>query len=198
MGTIKPLSTPVWMWTSTPYQRHQTFFTTLSGRKIFPKLDLTQAYHQMEVEDVSQEVLTITTNKGLYRYRCLPFGIASAPVVFQHTMEQILQGISGVVVFMDVIKLMGEMEEEHLDSFDQVLQKLQNHGLRLEKAKCEFMKDRVEYLGHIVDKDGLHPVPSKVKAITEAPAPTNVNKLRSYLGMVQSFMPSSCPTSPQS
>ena len=139
----------------------------------------------MEVEDVSQEVLTITTNKGLYRYHCLPFGIASAPAVFQHTMEQILQGISGVVVFMDDIELMGEMEEEHLDRFDQVLQRLQNHGLRLGKAKCEFMKDRVEYLGHIVDKDGLHTVPSKVKAVTEAPAPTNVNKLRSYLGMVQ-------------
>ena len=49
------------------------------------------------------------------------------------------------------------------------------------------MKDKVEYLGHIIDKDGLHPVPSKVKAITEAPAPTNVNELRPYLGMVQYY-----------
>ena len=93
---------------------------------------------------------------------------------------------------MDDIELTGEMEEEHLDRFDQLLQRLQNHGLRLEKARCEFMKDRVENLGHINDKDGLHPVPSKVKAITEAPVPTNVNELRSYLGMVQyhaNFLP---------
>ena len=86
---------------------------------------------------------------------------------------------------MDDIELTGETEKEHFDRFDQVLQRLQNHGLRLEKAKCEFMKDRVEYLGYIIDKDGLHPVPSKVTAITEAPAPTSVNELRSYSGMVQ-------------
>ena len=100
----------------------------------------------MEVEDVSQEVLTIATHKGLYRYCCLPFGIASAPAVFQRTMEQILQGIPGMVVFMDDIELTGETEEEHLDRLDQVLQRLQNHGLRLQKAKCAFTKDRVEYL----------------------------------------------------
>ena len=170
-----------------PLPKASDLFTTLSGGKIFSKLDLTQAYHQMEVEDESQEVLTITTHKGLYRYRRLPFGIASAPAVFQRTMEQILQGIPGVVVFMDDIELTGETQEEHLDRLDQVLQRLHNHGLRLQKTKCEFMKDRVEYLGHIIDKDGLHPVPSKVKAITEAPAPTNVNELRSYLGMVQYY-----------
>ena len=170
-----------------PLPKASDLFTTLSGGKIFSKLDLTQAYHQMEVEDESQEVVTITTHKGLYRYRRLPFGIASAPAVFQRTMEQILQGIPGVVVFMDDIELTGETQEEHLDRLDQVLQRLHNHGLRLQKTKCEFMKDRVEYLGHIIDKDGLHPVPSKVKAITEAPAPTNVNELRSYLGMVQYY-----------
>ena len=87
---------------------------------------------------------------------------------------------------MDDIELTGETEEEHLDRLDQVLQRIQNHGLRLQKTKCEFMQDR-EYLGHIIDNDGLHPVPSKVKAITEAPAPINVNELRSYLGMVQCY-----------
>ena len=129
-----------------PLPKASDLFTTLSGGKIFPKLDLTQAYHQMEVEDVSEEVLTITTHKGLYHYHHLPFGIASAPAVFQRTMEQILQGIPGMAVFMDDNELTGETEEEHLDRLDQVLQRLQNHGLRLQKAKCAFTKDRVEYL----------------------------------------------------
>ena len=61
---------------------------------------------------------------------------------------------------MNDIELTGETEEEHFDRLDEVLHRLQNHGLRLQKAKCEFMKDRVEYLGHIIDKDGFHPVPS--------------------------------------
>ena len=122
----------------------------------------------MEVEEKFKHLLTITTHKGLYRYRRLPFGISSAPALFQRTMEQILQGIPGVVAFMDDIELTGATVEEHLDRLDQVLQRLEEHGLRLQKSKCEFLKDRVEYLGHIIDKDGLLPVLEKVRAITDS------------------------------
>ncbi len=170
-----------------PLPKPSDLFATLAGGKVFSKLDLTQAYHQMEVEEKFQHLLTITTHKGLYRYRRLPFGISSAPALFQRTMEQILQGIPGVVAFMDDIELTGATVEEHLDRLDQVLQRLEEHGLRLHKSKCEFLKDRVEYLGHIIDKDGLHPVPEKVRAITDAPAPSNVSELRSYLGMLQYY-----------
>ena len=160
-------------------------FAALAGGKMFSKLDLTRAYHQMEVEEKCQHLLTITTHKGLYCYRRLPFGISLAPALFQRTMEQILQGIPGVVGFMDNIELTGATVEEHLDRLDKVLQRLEEHGLRLQKSKCEFLKDRVEYLGHIIDMDGLHPVLEKVRAITDAPAPSNVSELRSYLGMLQ-------------
>ena len=74
-----------------------------------------------------------------------------------------------------------------MDRLDQVLQRLEENGLRLQKSKCEFLKDRVEYLGHIIDKDGLHPVLEKVRA------PSNVSELRFYLGMLQyyaRFLPS--------
>ena len=108
----------------------------------------------MEVEEKFQHLLTITTHKGLYRYRRLPFGTSSAPALFQRTMEQILQGIPGLVAFMDDIELPGATAEEHLDRLDQVPQRLEEHGLRLQKSKCEFLKERVEYLGHIIDKDG--------------------------------------------
>ena len=163
---------------------------------MFSKLDITQAYHQMEVEEKFQHLLTITTHKGLCRYHRLPFGISSAPAKFQLTMEQILQGIPRVVAFMDDIELTGATVEEHLDRLDQVLRRLEEHSLRLQKSKCEFLKDRVEYLGHIIDKDGLHPVPQKVRAITDAPAPSNVIELRSYLGMLQ-YYGDFCPTSHQ-
>ena len=170
-----------------PLQKSSDLFAALAGGKVFSKLDLTQAYHQMEVEEKFQHLLTITTHKGLYRYRRLPFGISSAPALFQRSMEQILQGIPGVVAFMDDIELTGATAEEHLDRLGQVLQRLEEHGLRLQKSRCEFLKDRVEYLGHIIDKDGLHPVPEKVRAITDAPAPSNVSELRSYLGMLQYY-----------
>ena len=170
-----------------PLPKPSDLFATLAGGKVFSKLDLTQAYHQMEVDEKFQHLLTITTHKGLCRYHRLPFGISSTPALFQRTMEQILQGIPGAVAFMDDIELTGATAEEHLDRLDQVLQRLEEHGLRLQKSKCEFLKDRVEYLGHIIDKDGLHPVPEKVRAITDAPAPSNVSELRSYLGMLQYY-----------
>ena len=86
-----------------PLPKPSDLFATLAGGKVFSKLNLTHAYHQMEVEEKFQDLLKITTHKGLYRYQHLPFGISSAPALFQQTMEQILQGIPGVVAFMDDI-----------------------------------------------------------------------------------------------
>ena len=91
-----------------PLPKPSDLFATLAGGKVFSKLDITQAYHQMEVEEKFQHLLTITTHR-------LPFGISSAPAKFQLTMEQILQGIPRVVAFMDDIELTGATAEEHLD-----------------------------------------------------------------------------------
>ena len=118
-----------------PLPKPSDLFAAFAGGKMFSKLDLTRAYHQMEVEEKCQHLLTITTHKGLYCYRRLPFGISLAPALFQRTMEQILQGIPGVVGFMDDIELTGATVEEHLDRLDQVLQQLEEHGLRLQKSK---------------------------------------------------------------
>ena len=98
-----------------PLPKPSDLFATLAGGKVFSKLNLTHAYHQMEVEEKFQDLLKITTHKGLYRYQHLPFGISSAPALFQQTMEQILQGIPGIVAFMDDIELTGATAEEHLD-----------------------------------------------------------------------------------
>ena len=170
-----------------PLPKPDDLFATLAGGKVFSKLDLSQAYHQMEVDEESQHLLTITTHKGLYQYRRLPFGISSAPALFQRTIEQILQGIPGVAVFIDDIEISGATVGENLERLDQVLQRLEDRGLRVNKSKCEFLKDKVEYLGHIIDKDGLHPVPEKVQAITEAATPSSVSELRSYLGVLQYY-----------
>ena len=94
----------------------------------------------MEVEEKSQHLLTVTTHKGLYRYRRLPFGISSAPALLQRTMEQILQGIQGVVAFMDDVELTGATQEEHVDRLDNVLQRLEEHGLRLQEVEVRVLQ----------------------------------------------------------
>ena len=110
----------------------------------------------------------MNTDKGLYRYNRLPYRVASAPGIFQRTMEGLLQGIPSTVVLLDNILITGPSTEEHLDNIEKVLRRLSEAGLRLKAVKCQFMKPGLECLGHRVDAEGFHPVEAKVKAIQEA------------------------------
>ena len=127
------------------------------------------------------------THKGLYRHNKLPFGIASTPAIFQQTMEKILQGLPCVTVYIDDILITGRNDKLHLEALEKVLDRLHEYGLRLKKDKCLFMQPSVEYLGYVVDKEGLHATPAKVEAITKAPEPRNVHELRSFLGLVNYY-----------
>lgn len=99
-------------------------------------------------------------------------------------MEGLLSGIPGVVVYIDDIPITGKTEEAHLAALEEVLKKLSNAGLRLKKNKCIFLAPSVDYLGYRIDAQGTHPTAEKVKAIQEAPCPTNVSELKSYLGLL--------------
>lgn len=186
-GDFKVTLNPVLEVEQYPLPHIDDLFTGLAGGKKFSKIDLNQAYLQMHVDEKSKELLTIVTHKGLYRYCRLPFGITSAPALFQRAMDQILSGLSGVQYYLDDILVTGETEEEHLKNLDATLERLEEYGLKVRKSKCEFFQPSVEYLGHVIDSDGLHKAPSKVKAIVEAPAPQNVGQLCSYLGLLNYY-----------
>ena len=128
--------------------------------------------------------LRINTHKGLYRYNRLPYRVASAPGIFQRTIEDLLQGIPSTGVLLDNILITGPSTEEHLDNIDKVLRGLSEAGLPLKAVKCQFMKPVLECLGNRVDAEGFHPVEAKVKAIQEAPAPKNPTELKSFPGML--------------
>ena len=166
-----------------PLPKIDDIFAQLSGGKTFSKLDLAHACQQLALDQESKQITTINTHKGLYRYDRLPFGIHSAPSIFQRTMEGVLRGIPHVSVYIDDILITDEIDEEHLQNLDTVLSRLESEGLRLKLEKCAFML----YLGHTISSQGLHPSPDKVRAIVEAPAPRNVSQLRSFLGMVNYY-----------
>ena len=150
---------------------------------LFSKLDMSQAYLQLPLDDKSKELVTINTHKGLFKYNRLPFGVLSAPAVFQRCMESLFQGCKGVAIYLDDILVTGSTVEEHLANLDKVLGIMATAGLKLNKTKCEFLLPKVEYLGHLIDGNGLHPTKEKVNAIQEAPQPHNVTELRSFLGI---------------
>lgn len=170
-----------------PLPRPEDLFAALTGGQQFTKLDLRQAYLQMELEPESQGLVTINTHQGLYQYTRVPFGIAPAPALFQKMMDTILQGLDGVICYIDDILITAKSEQEHLHTLHQVLQRLEKHGVRLQRAKCSFLQNSVEYLGHKVDKQGLHTTDSKVEAIVKAPSPRNTTELKSFLGSLHYY-----------
>ena len=170
-----------------PLPKPEDLFASLVGGQKFSKLDLSQAYQQICLEDESQKFVTINTHKGLYRYARLPFGVASAPALFQRTMDVILQGMKHVMCYIDDILVTGANEKEHLNHLEEVLKRLQHHGLKVKKDKCALFQDSVEYLGHRIDSSGIHTTGSKVEAVLKAPAPKNVQELRSFLGLLHYY-----------
>ena len=167
-----------------PIPKMEDLFSSLAGGKSYSKIDLSQAYQQLRLDDKSMKYVVINTHKGLFKYTHLPFGISSAPGIFQRVMESLLQGIPGVIVYLDDILITGPSDEEHLRALQQVLERLDKPGLRIRRDKCTFMSPSVIYLGHKIDAEGLHPVADKVKAIVDAPRPQSVHELESYLGLL--------------
>ena len=132
-----------------PIPKIEDLFARLRKGRYFTNLDLSQAYQQLPINDDSKKFVVVNTHRGIFRYTRLPFGIASAPGIF---IESVLQGIDGVVVYLDDILISGSTEENHLDTLDELLSRLYRAGLRVKRSKCEFMKT---YLGHQIDGDGL-------------------------------------------
>ena len=156
----------------------------LNGAKFFSKLDATSGFYQIPLESESSKLTTFITPFGRYRYKRLPFGISSAPEIFQRTMEHILEGEKQVVCFYDDVLVFGDDEESHEKALQSCIKKTVDAGLKLNKEKCEFGVTEIEFLGHIISGDGIKADPRKVKAITEMPEPTNVTELRRMLGMI--------------
>ena len=170
-----------------PLPKPDELFSTLAKGKIFSKLDLSQAYLQLRLDERSMQYVTINTHKGLYSFTRLPFGVASAPAIFQRTMDKILQGLPNVICYIDDILVSGEDEASHFQLLEQVFTRLEKHGIRLKQEKCCFLLPSVEYLGHQISEEGIKPLANKVSAITKAPTPKDLQQLRSFLGLVNYY-----------
>ena len=160
----------------------------LGQSKYFSKLDAYWGFWQVALEEESQILTTFISPFGRYKFKRLPFGIASAPEFFQKQMSQILSGLEGVVCNIDDILIRGQTEEEHDHRLRATLKRLVAAGITLNKSKCQFRTQSVRYLGHLIDEKGLHPNEQKVQAIIKMPPPKNVSELKSFLGMVNYHM----------
>lgn len=155
--------------------------------KIFTSLDLTQAYLSLQMDELSSKIQAISTQKGVYKVNRLMFGIKVAPAIWQRFISQILDGIPGVCVFFDDIKIQGTSFLEHLSRVREVLSRLLKYGLKINKEKSKFFRNSIIYLGYEISCKGLSKLKSKINAVVGAPIPRNINQLRSWLGIVNYY-----------
>ena len=166
-----------------PLPKLEDILANLGPYKYISKLDLKNAYLQLAVSDDSQKYLVMNTHLGLYKFHRLPFGLSSAPGIFQRFNTELLANVEGVQVFLDDIVVVGDTQEEHDNRLCEVLSILQKRNVKLNKSKCQIRAKEVPYLGYILSGEGIKPDPKKIQAILEAPTPTSVSSLKSFLGL---------------
>jgi hypothetical protein len=148
----------------------------LAGACYFSKLDCRSGYHQIRVMKVDEMKTTFKTHSGLYEFTVMPFGLTNAPATFQAAMNTIFASLlrKCVLVFMDDILVYSRTLEEHILHLQQLFDILHCNKFLLKRFKCVFAEQSLEYLGHIMSKDGVATEPSKVEAVQSWPVPRNV------------------------
>ena len=157
----------------------------LNESTVFSKLDLSNAYHQLELEESSRYITTFSTHLGLMRYKRLIFGVNAAAEIFQKTIADLLNDIPGAKNISDDIIVHGKGQADHDKNLHLTLQRLQEKGAKLKREKCLFSVDKLTFYGHVFSSKGVAADPEKIKTIKECQPPKTVSEVRSFLGMVQ-------------
>ena len=155
----------------------------LGDSKIFSKLDANSGFWQIPLDNDSKLLTTFVTPFGRYCFNRLPFGISSAPEIFQRTMSRLLEGLEGTLCQMDEVLIHGADQPEHDRRVRAVLHRLQEAGLTL-NDKCEFSRSSIRFLAHIIDSSGLHADLQKTTAVRQFPVPSDVSGIQRFMGMI--------------
>ena len=171
--------------TAYPLPHTRDVLDQLQGAVLFSALDLKSGYWQLPMDPESISKTAFTCHKGLYEFIALPFGLASAPGIFQKAMNEVLSDLIGTccMIYIDDIVVYGRSIQEHHVNLTRVLARLRQHGLQLKPTKCDMAKDSIELLGFQVSAEGLRPLPSRVADLLKLTPPTDKTGVRSFLGM---------------
>lgn len=157
----------------------------MPGAKVFSVLDAKSGFLQIKLDYESSLLTTFNTPVGRYRWLRLPFGIRSAPEIYQRIMDTMLEGIPGCRAVMDDILIAAKNPVEHDEILTRVMQRAKSWNLKLNFEKCHIRKSEVKYVGHLVTAQGLKPDPAKIQALQEMPTPTTKEEVRRFLGFIQ-------------
>ena len=158
-------------------------FQRIGPSKVFSKLDLMSGYHQIRMHPEDEAKTGFVTPFGHYQWRVMPFGVTNGPATFQSFMNEILGNTPNVLVYLDDILIFSPDEETHVTDITRVLKTLRKHRLVVKANKCAFFVNKIDFLGHTIDHEGLHPNDVKSIAIKEWPKPATPKDAMRFMGL---------------
>ena len=172
-----------------PLPRIDESLDSLAGARFFCVMDLASGYWQMRVTERDRPKTAFATNKGLFQFKSMPFGLANSPASFERLMEIALSGLQWerCLVYLDDVIVFGKSFQETLDNLTTVFERFRSVNLKLKPKKCSLFADEVSYLGHIVSSEGVKCDPGKIETVKNWPTPANISAVRSFLGLASYY-----------
>lgn len=172
-----------------PIPNTEELLNELKAAKIFTKIDLRAGYNLVRIKQGHEWMTAMRTRFGVYEWLVMPFGLKNAPSQFQKMMTLIFEDAIGkwLIIYIDDILIYSRNQEEHDKHVKEVIRRLKENGLFANAEKCDFNKQKIEYLGHFVGNGQLEMDPEKVKAVMDWPAPKNVKEVQQLLGFANFY-----------
>lgn len=162
----------------------ESILSEIKDSRIFSTIDLSNAFHHVVLARESRHVTNFFTGQKMFRFKRLPFGLCNAPDIFQSTLEQILVNIPGIMIYLDDILIFAKHKEDHDASLKLVLEKLESHGVILNKDKCQFSQRAVKFLGFMFSEKGYEITEERRSSIMNFRRPSNISEVKSFLGTI--------------
>ncbi|GJX41013.1 putative reverse transcriptase domain-containing protein [Tanacetum coccineum] len=168
-----------------PLPRIDDLFDQLQGSSVYSKIDLRSGYHQLRVREEDIPKTAFRTRYGHYEFQVMPFGLTNAPAVFMDLMNRVCKPFLDkfVIVFIDDILIYSKNKKEHEEHLKAILELLKKEELYAKFSKCEFWLPKVQFLGHVIDSQGIHVDPAKIKSIKDWASPKTPTEIWQFLGI---------------
>ncbi|GJV12054.1 putative nucleotidyltransferase, ribonuclease H [Tanacetum coccineum] len=168
-----------------PLPRIDDLFDQLQGSSVYSKIDLRSGYHQLRVREEDIPKTAFRTRYGHYEFQVMPFGLTNAPAIFMDLMNRVCKPYLDkfVIVFIDDILIYSKNKQEHEEHLKLILELLKKEELYAKFSKCEFWIPKVQFLGHVIDSEGIHVDPAKIESIKDWTSPKSPTEIRQFLGL---------------
>ncbi|GKB84158.1 putative reverse transcriptase domain-containing protein [Tanacetum coccineum] len=168
-----------------PLPRIDDLFDQLQGSSVYSKIDLRSGYHQLQVREEDISKTTFRTRYGHYEFQVIPFSLTNAPAIFMDLMNRVCKPYLDkfVIVFIDDILIYSKNKKEHEEHLKAILELLKKEELYAKFSKCEFWISKVQFLGHVIDSQGIHVDTAKIESIKDWASPKTSTEIHQFLGL---------------